>query len=112
MTTLSRFDVAITHFPFIDIAAAKPRPCLVLSLDAFQEEEGAIIAAMITTAARSNWASDLPIQDFASAGLKRPSVIRWKLFTLDLRIVSGKVGALAAADARRAQASLRRVLDL
>lgn len=112
MTTLSRFDVAITLFPFIDRALSRPRPCLVVSADSFNEGEGAVIAAMITTAANSRWASDLQIKDLGSAGLRTPSVIRWKLFTLDARLVSGKAGALSKADARRAAARLRDVLDL
>ena len=51
--------------------------------------------AMITSASHTPWPLDVPIVDLASAGLPAPSIIRFKLFTLDHRLVRGKLGQLA-----------------
>jgi mRNA interferase MazF len=98
-------EVAIVPFPFSDIAVAKPRPALALSSrDA--NEAGATIFAMITTAGRSHWASDIALADVAAAGLSAASLVRLKLFTLDNRLVARTVGALSSRD----RAAVRRML--
>ncbi len=42
---------------------------------------------------------DCPIQDIKTAGLPVPSRVRLKLFTLDNRLIRGKIGALSPVDA-------------
>ena len=99
-------EIAIVPFPFTDIAVAKPRPALALSARALSAASGNTVFAMITTAARSQWPQDVLLRDLESAGLKAGSVVRFKLFTLDNRLISRTVGALGARD----RAAVRRVL--
>lgn len=100
-----RFDVVVAPFPFTDIPVQKPRPVLVLSSAVFNKDHGHVIAAMITTGARSAWPSDSEITDLKSAGLGHRSVIRWKVFTLPLALMRKKIGTLALSD--RAVITLR-----
>ena len=47
------------------------------------------------------WPLDVPIGDLASAGLPAPSIVRFKLFTLDQRLVRRtlrRLGTLGAED--------------
>ena len=53
---------------------------------------------MITSARQSSWPLDWPLEDLQAAGLSQPCLVRFKLFTLDERLVLGDLGALAAAD--------------
>lgn len=106
MTICDAGDVAIVPFPLTDIALAKPRPALVLSGADANEASGNTIFAMITTAARSHWPQDVVLADAAACGLRTASLVRVKLFTLDNRLVSRKIGALSARD----RVSVRRVL--
>jgi mRNA interferase MazF len=99
-------DVAIVPFPFTDMAVAKPRPALALSGREANEANGNTLFAMITTAARSHWPSDVPIAEPGTAGLNDASLVRLKLFTLDNRLVSRKTGALSPRD----RAAIRRML--
>jgi mRNA interferase MazF len=49
------------------------------------------------------------VRDLESAGLPSPSVVRFKLFTLDHRLVRGRLGTLCEGDAsavRRAMGTL------
>ena len=103
-------DVAIVPFPFTDMARAKTRPALALSLKGPNEASGQTIFAMITTASHSRWPSDIPIANLASCGLSKPSVVRFKLFTLDNRLISRRIGSLSAADARATQRMLKELL--
>jgi mRNA interferase MazF len=98
---------AIVPFPFTDIAVAKPRPALVLSAKTMNEASGHTVFAMITSAARSHWPQDVVLADAARAGLQATSLLRAKLFTLDNRLISRKIGRLS----RRDRASARRILQ-
>ncbi|MCX8115560.1 MAG: type II toxin-antitoxin system PemK/MazF family toxin [Burkholderiales bacterium] len=109
--TFERFAVVRVPFPFTDRAAAKKRPALVLS-DArrFNRPAGHSVLAMITSASNPPWPLDCPIADLASAGLPAPSKVRFKLFTLDHRLILGELGRLADADRKAVQAALLRLL--
>ncbi len=106
-----RFTVVRVPFPFTDRAASKHRPALVLSdAAAFNTLAGHAVMAMITSLPNSPWPLDCPIADLAAAGLPSPSKVRFKLFTLDHRLVLGVLGKLSAGDARHVGAALVRLL--
>lgn len=97
-------DVVVVPFPFIDRAVTKWRPALVISVRSFNEAHASSVMAMITTASKSIWPSDTPIEDGTSAGLQHPSIVRWKLFTLPNDLISHKAGSLSSADRARISA--------
>ena len=66
----------------------------------------------ITSAANPPWPLDCPIDDLKGAGLPDPSKVRFKLFTLDHRLVGGVPGRLAPDDAERVGEVLARLLGL
>lgn len=93
-----RWDVLVAPFPFADRDKSKRRPVLVLSSAEFNQDHRHVIAAMITTGAGSQWPTDHKIIDLASTGLTHPSVVRWKLVTLDFAVIIRRCGALSASD--------------
>lgn len=106
--TFERFAVVRVPFPFTDRDAAKNRPALVLSAaEDFNTPAGHSVMAMITSEGNSPWPLDCPIADLAAAGLPAPSKVRFKLFTLDHRLVRGQLGALAPGDQGRVQLGLK-----
>ncbi len=99
--TFDACDVVRVPFPFTDRTATKRRPALVLSAaGAFNTLAGHSVMAMITTQGHTPWPLDYSIQDLQSAGLPAPSVVRFKLFTLDHRRIQGTLGHLAKTDAQ------------
>jgi mRNA-degrading endonuclease toxin of MazEF toxin-antitoxin module len=111
MASSERFDVVRVPFPFTDRQAGKIRPVLVISDGAaFNRPAGHSVMAMITSSAHAPWPLDVPIGDLKSAGLPAPSIVRFKLFTLDHRLVRGKLGRLAEADRIKVGKALRRLL--
>jgi len=98
MPTYKPGDVVVVPFPFSDRDATKRRPALVCSSSAFNSTSQHLVLAMITTAGHVQWPGDVRIRDRASTGLPVPSIVRWKLFTLDRSLVLRSVGALSARD--------------
>jgi mRNA interferase MazF len=109
--TFERFAVVRVPFPFADRNATKNRPALVLSDPAaFNTPAGHSVMAMITSSANAPWPLDCPVSDLSSAGLPAPSVVRFKLFTLDHRLVRGQLGSLADQDVSAVRAALALLL--
>jgi mRNA interferase MazF len=110
--SFERFAVVRVPFPFTDRNATKNRPALVLSdAAAFNIPAGHSVMAMITSQANAPWPLDCPLADLAAAGLPAPSMVRFKLFTLDHRLVRGELGKLAASDAMAVRVGLARLLE-
>lgn len=106
-----RFAVVRVPFPFTDRTTTKNRPALVLSdASAFNTPAGHSVMAMITSQANPPWPLDCPLSDLSSAGLPAPSKVRFKLFTLDHRLVRGEIGRLSAADAVAVRQGLEQLL--
>jgi mRNA interferase MazF len=112
MASFERFDVVRVPFPFTDRQAEMNRPALVISAGvAFNRPAGHSVMAMITSAGHVPWPLDVAISDLKAAGLPAPSLVRFKLFTLDHRLVRGKLGKLSAKDQTNVQKAIRRLLD-
>lgn len=103
-------DVVVVPFPFVDVAAEKRRPSVILSHQDFNRAHGHSICAMITTAARSAWPSDIAIDDLSAAGLPHACVVRWKLFTLPNAIIIRRAGTLGTPDRNNILAAARAIL--
>lgn len=104
--------VVVVPFPFSDLPVAKPRPALVLSPAEMSGQTGQTLMAMITTAARSKWPHDVEITDLDAAGLSRVCHVRWKLFSIDNRLIARQTGELSALDRRVAAEAAQAVIAL
>lgn len=96
--TYNCWDIITVPFPFTDRTTTKKRPALVISKPEYQCKTGNIILLMITSAGNSSWYSDVQIADLNAAGLKNPSIIRFKVFSLDERLIIKKIGSLPESD--------------
>jgi mRNA interferase MazF len=103
------FDVVVVPFPFVDAARTKPRPALVLSNEGFNQQNGHTVLAMITRATHTQWPSDRVIEELRPTGLRDPSVVRFKVFSLDNRILQRRIGRLSSDDARACAAALKTI---
>ncbi len=108
--TCDVFDVVAVPFPFTDSPAAVRRPALVLSRSSFNRH-GFTVMAMITDLRNAPWPLDVEI-DPSPAGLKMASVVRMKFFTLDNRLVIGKIGRLKPGDRRKAITALATLMPV
>ena len=69
-----------------------------------------LICAMITSAKRSHWTSDVILLDWEAAGLQAESILRWKVFTIEAALVTGKRGIVSKRDFESVQSSLAKIL--
>jgi mRNA interferase MazF len=111
MTTYRQFDVVVVPFPFTDKTAAKKRPALVLSSKMFNAEIRHSVMAMITTASHSEWPLDIAIENLKDAGLKTPSIMRMKLFTIDHTLILRHIGHLHPQDQQSVESALKSLLS-
>jgi mRNA interferase MazF len=107
--TYEPWEVVVVPFPFTETEDRKRRPALVLSQRSFNEG-GYTVLAMITTKSEPAWPEDSVIGDLGSAGLERPCIIRWKLFTLDNQLIVRRIGQLGELDRGRAARALGSIL--
>lgn len=111
--SFERHSVVRVPFPSTDSASARNRPALVLSDHGqFNQPAGHSVTAMITSATNPAWPLDCAIEDLAAAGLPAPYKVRFKLFTLDDRLVRGGLGHLAEVNGRRVDVALERLLGV
>jgi mRNA interferase MazF len=111
MPIYKQFDVVVVPFPFTDTNKTKRRPALVLSdRDSLTIEQS--ILAMITTKNHPSWSLDTVIKDLEVTGLNAPSMIRFKLFTLDNNLILKKIGSLSKYDRTIITAKMRKVFQI
>lgn len=93
-----QWDVVRVPFPFTDKSAVKKRPALVLSSRMFNSASGHTVMAMITKRDNRPWPQDYDVLHWTEAGLRLPSWIRMKLFTLENSLIIDRLGMLQPAD--------------
>jgi mRNA interferase MazF len=109
-TELRPFALVRVPFPLNDPQTPKRRPALVISKQEARRCSGHVLLAMVTSASPTLWPLDWVIQVLSTTGLKQPSVVRMKLFTLDERLLLGTLGRLAAIDQQGVKRQLRALL--
>ncbi len=106
------FDVIVVPFPFTDSSRTKRRPALVLSQKTeFSSKIEHSVLAMITSQKNDPWPLDVSINNKKQSGLKAPSVVRMKIFTLDNRFILRKIGHLSKPDQTQVKKSLSKLFD-
>lgn len=104
-------DIVDVPFPFIDTAGKKLRPAVVLSGPHFRRSSGALVLMMVTSAERSHWETDIELDDWQAAGLRKASILRWKIFTLDEQLIASRRGTLTAKDQQKVRDSFRTTMS-
>ena len=102
MTRYEPGDVVEVPFPFVDLPIRKRRPAVVMGC-----LPEVVVLAMVTSAKRSLWPSDVPLRDWGKAGLRAPSVVRLKAFSIEPEVILATRGVLSIRDRASVAAALR-----
>lgn len=105
------WDVITVPFPFTDKNITKKRPALIISKSEYYLKTGNLILTMITTAKNSSWYIDFKIKDLSTTGLTTPSKVRFKIFTIDGRLIFKKIGYLSEFDKDNVKKGLLNTID-
>ena len=106
----NQFDIVLVPFPFTDKNVTKKRPALVLNNKNYQIKTNHLILAMITSAKNSRWENDFEIKDIETTGLKTDCVIRYKIFSLDERIILKKTGSICKNEQKQIKEDLLKLI--
>ena len=92
--TIQAGDFWVADIPFSNGRCSKKRPLLVLWLD------GNDIVAAVVTSANPRTQTDVPLNDWATSGLKVASTVRLsRLDCLEKTLLIGRIGQITKADA-------------
>jgi mRNA interferase MazF len=111
MTSYRRGDVILVEIAFSGAPGRKRRPAVVISTNAFNAAGIKLVVAAITSNVSPPFRpGDTLLDDFADAGLLKPSAVRGVLATVDRADVRRKLGALSATDLARVEDGIAALL--
>lgn len=97
MATLKAGDVVVADFP--GVTGVKRRPAVVVSTDAYHlHRPDVMLGAITTNLAVAKTPMDFAFNDWAAAGLRRPSAFRTFLVTLPQTQILATIGRVSNAD--------------
>ncbi|MDB9306333.1 type II toxin-antitoxin system PemK/MazF family toxin [Nodularia spumigena CS-591/12] len=103
MKTIQAGEFWVANIPFSNGGGVKKRPILVLWLD------GDDVVAAVVTSAKPRTQTDVPLNDWATSGLRVSSTVRLsRLDCLEQPLLLAKIGQVSESDAQR----LKEVWDL
>ncbi|MFN6463395.1 MAG: type II toxin-antitoxin system PemK/MazF family toxin [Nostoc sp. DedVER02] len=95
MTTIQAGEFWVADIPFTSGGGSKKRPILVLWLD------GNDVVAAVVTSAKPRTQTDVPLNDWATSGLRVASTVRLsRLDCLEQSLLLAKIGQVSESDAK------------
>jgi mRNA interferase MazF len=112
MTPFKRGEVVLLPFPYTDQSGSKRRPAVIVSATDYNSRRPDLIVAPITSNVSTGQADDIPIHDWAPAGLLKPSVVKGILGTVEQALVIRRMGNFSATDFTNVEKSFARTLGM
>lgn len=111
-TDYSFGDVVLVPFPFTDQTTSKKRPAVVISSQAYNARRPDVIVMAITSRIlrAAGDAGECAIQEWAAAGLPKPSLIKPVVATIQADLILRRLGSLQGADLAGLRSALTAVL--
>ena len=105
-------DVVLVPFPFTSQAASKKRPAIVISSKQYNRTKPDVVIAAVTSQLRAMpKLGELPIKEWRTAGLLKPSVIKPVFATVEQSLIVRKMGALESPDIESLRSALASILS-
>lgn len=111
-TTCKRGDVVLVRFVFADETGTKLRPAVVISSAAYHRARQEAIVAAITSNVERRLFGDHVVEDWAQAGLLRPSLATAIFRTIKRAMIERTLGSLSRRDLAATEQQLLRSLAL
>jgi mRNA-degrading endonuclease toxin of MazEF toxin-antitoxin module len=115
-TTFRHGQVVVVNVPFTGQAGSKPRPALVVSVEAFHKKLLDIIVCPISSQPRffqRPGPGDHPLAHWTKVGLRHPSTARLSnLLAVEKKLIKRVLGLLHGDDLAQVQRGLRQVFGL
>jgi mRNA-degrading endonuclease toxin of MazEF toxin-antitoxin module len=106
----------VVNVPFSNHTGIKPRPALVISIDAFHSDLPDLVVCPISSQRRYHQRpgpGDCPLHNWRAVGLRHPSTVRIsKILAVDKKIIKRVLGMLSPQDIGQVEKGLRAALAL
>ena len=102
--------VIVAAVPYPDGSGAKTRPSVVVSTPEFGDCDNNLIILRITSSPHATCEMDVPIIDWAEAGLDKPSTVRCFPATVGANLIMRKIGTLTPHDWQEVCEAMRRAV--
>ena len=110
-TSYSFGDIVLVSFPFTDQSAAKQRPAVVISSEAYHQARRDLIIMAVTSQMRPNQdMGDVPVKDWQAAGLLKPSAIKPVIATVEHSLIIKRLGRLKEDDQQKLRATIAKIV--
>lgn len=110
-TSYSFGDIVLVSFPFTDQSAAKQRPAVVISSEAYHQNRRDLIIMAVTSQMRSNQGvGDVQVKDWQAAGLLKPSAIKPVIATVEHSLIIKRLGRLKEDDQQELRAAITKIV--
>lgn len=100
----------LVPFPFTDQTTTKKRPAIVVSSQTYNSERPDVIIMAVTSQIRPTNSFDIPVTDWQTAGLIKPSVVKPVIATIEKTLVIKQLGRLNEKDKKTLAESLKSIL--
>ena len=97
-TTYRKWEIVLVPFPFTNLSTKKKRPALIVSTNEYNNKSDVVIAFITSKLDLDYRFGDYKIQNWLTANLPKPSMIRMKFATIDKSIIIKKLGRLDKID--------------
>ena len=88
-------DIVLVPFPFTDQTGSKKRPAVIVSSAAYHAARRDVLIMAVTSQVRpARGIGEVPVKDWKSAGLIKPSVIKPVITTIEPSLVIRRLGHL------------------
>ena len=104
--------VVLVLFGFTDGQAAKKRPAVILTGEAYHRSRLDTIMVALTTNLADSYVGDCDLLEWQQAGLPRPTKSKGVIQTIERRMVDKRLGTVTPSDFQRLKDSIRSILEL
>ena len=113
MIVYKKGDVVLVPFPFSNQTAAKKRPAVIISSDAYNNISSDIVIMAITSQTdKTIGIGECLIGDWQNAGLLKPSAVKSAISTIERILVLKKLGKFSPQDLTSTDEVLKEFLAL
>ena len=112
IATYRKYEVLVVGFPFSSQIKEKARPVVVISSEKFNKSKRHdLIVLAITSSSINKLDFELEIEQWQSAGLLKPSILKAAIATVDQENVIQKLGVLLEIDSQKIDSLVSVILN-
>jgi mRNA interferase MazF len=93
-----RGEVIAVPYDYSDLTGGKVRPAVIVSHHEYNQSRPDVVAAGISSQVGKAGKFDYILKDWATAGLRYPSLVRGRFLTIEQSLIRRQVGNLSLVD--------------